>query len=113
MRHLILVVEEDPILGELLSTALEGEGYTPHLVSEREQALQGIETLLPSLILLDYCAFSDEILQSVQGRAIPIIMLSSVEASLQVNGGQTSRKPFDLNNLLSLVASALPPAAED
>jgi DNA-binding response OmpR family regulator len=112
MRHLILVVEEDPVLGEFLGAALEGEGYTPCIVTDRTQALQLIDATPPSLILLDYCDFSDDLLRSTQERATPIVMLSSIEASLAVNADHGSRRPFDLSHLLTVIASSLPPDQE-
>jgi two-component system response regulator RegX3 len=112
MSNLILVIEEDPILSEFLSTALEEEGYFAHVVNDREHALELIEAIPPELILLDYTILSADLLHSAQGHTIPVIMLSATEGTLSVNACHSTSKPFDINNLLTLIASALP-AAED
>ncbi len=48
-----LVVDDDPLILELLQLVLELEGYTVVTASDGEQALQRWETEQPDLVLLD------------------------------------------------------------
>jgi DNA-binding response OmpR family regulator len=112
MSNLILVIEEDPILGEFLSTVLEDQGYTAFVVSDRLQALQIMGAIPPALIVVDDCFMSDALFYGTQVHKTPVIMLSALEQSLPVNISYSDRRPFDLDHLLSLVASAVPSERE-
>ena len=48
-----LVVDDDPLILELLQAVLEFEGYTVVTASDGEQALRQWETEQPDLVLLD------------------------------------------------------------
>ena len=109
MRKLILVIEQDPIVGKFLSTVLEEEGYAVHVVSDTAQALYIIEAIPPALVVLDYCVLNDALLQRLHRHDIPVIMLSDVEASLAVNASYSNRRPFDPNHLLSLIERSMRP----
>jgi DNA-binding response OmpR family regulator len=49
----ILIAEDDRYIGEGLCAVVEAEGYTAHLASDGEQALQLFRELRPQVVLLD------------------------------------------------------------
>lgn len=51
---LLLVVDDDNALGQMLAWDLEELGYRVHKVGDVRSALEGLETLRPDLVLLDY-----------------------------------------------------------
>ncbi|GHO63398.1 hypothetical protein KSC_022900 [Ktedonobacter sp. SOSP1-52] len=113
----ILIVEDDPILGDLLLEALQWEAtYQGILAPSGEMALSILETITPALFLLDYhlpgmngLELADQLQHREGGDQRPILLMS---ASLpQENGALddliTLQKPFDLDKLLQLIAELL------
>src|SRR5580765_2598611 len=49
----ILVVDDEPVSLRLAAAVLRGDGYKGHLSSTAEQALMTLDTMLPSLMLVD------------------------------------------------------------
>jgi CheY-like chemotaxis protein len=113
----ILIVEDDPILGNLLLEALQEETTCQgHLAPSGEMALNMLSTITPELFLLDYhlpgmngLELADQLQHREGGDQRPILLMS---ASLpQENGALdhliTLQKPFDLDKLLQLIAELL------
>lgn len=48
-----LIVDDDKMNGQLLSTMVERGGLVPHTASSGEEALQIAATLLPDIVILD------------------------------------------------------------
>jgi len=84
----VLVVEDDPILKNLLGHSL-GTSYHTIFANEGAQALSYLEEYKPSLMLLDLMMPNMDgfaVLQAVRGRTdalkdIPIIVVSNLSAS--------------------------------
>lgn len=113
----ILIVKDDPILGDLLLEALQEEAtYQGLLAPSGEMALSILQTITPALFLLDYhlpgmngLELADRLRRREGCKQRPILLMS---ASLpQENGALddliTLQKPFDLEMLLQLIAELL------
>lgn len=113
----ILIVEDDPILGELLLEALQGEAICQGILAPSgERALSILRTITPVLFLLDYhlpgmngLELADQLRRREGSERMPILLMS---ASLPQESGmldhlRTIQKPFDLEKLLQLIAELL------
>jgi CheY-like chemotaxis protein len=117
MSHLILVVEDEQSLNTILRTALEDEGYQVCATSDGPEALHVLHESAPALVLLDYglpTLDGEQIIVAMQAsdalRTIPVIVITgSVVAppSLSAYAVAILRKPFNLIELLSLIAEVL------
>ena len=54
MTARILIVEDEPAIGELIAVNLRHAGYTPVLAHDAASARQQIDAALPDLLLLDW-----------------------------------------------------------
>jgi diguanylate cyclase (GGDEF)-like protein len=116
----VLVVEDDPDQGFLLTTILQGEGREVLLADSGEAAQQVLATTTVSLILLDLILPDTDgrtLLASVRSRPesahVPVIILSgktSTETKAECyNLGADSfiEKPFDVASLASDITARL------
>jgi two-component system KDP operon response regulator KdpE len=115
-RHYdVLIVDDDPVMCELLVEILADEGYAVQTVLDEASAASVIETTRPSLVLLNL-GLSDldgiETLGRLRacGRySGPIIALSTrperAEALLDAGATAVLLKPFVLHDLLASVRS--------
>ena len=113
----ILVVEDEPAIAEVVRATLEWAGYRVLVAADGREALARLAAGRPDLVL------SDVMLPRLDGRdlvralraepayaTIPVALMSA--AGAQVAGGELAdvpflRKPFDLDELLALVARLL------
>jgi CheY-like chemotaxis protein len=113
----ILIVDDDPLLGNLLLEAFqEEEAYQACHVLSGEMALNTLQTDIPALLLLDYhlpgmngLQLADWLASREEYTHIPILLMSA-DVPQEVGGNKhlrTLRKPFELENLLHLVAELL------
>lgn len=80
----ILIVDDDPIVHDLLSAALKKEGYEIFVAKDGKSGLAGISENKPDLILLDI-VMPDEsgfnVLEKIKSKSlapgVPVIILSS------------------------------------
>lgn len=93
----ILIVEDEPLLGNLLKQRLEKEGFATTLVRDGEEALATLKASVPDLILLDiilpkYSGFEVmERLNADPGFAnmkVPIVIVSNLGQKSDVEKGQ-------------------------
>jgi CheY-like chemotaxis protein len=129
----VLVVEDDPVLGDLVHTILVDEGYTasvlgaPFLGRAEPGALRAaVGRLEPDCVLLDsggrgaYDASWDEAAWlHDRSRPVPVVMFTvDARSTAEARAGATARsrsagffavldKPFDLDDLLATVAGAV------
>jgi len=117
----VLVVEDTAEIRELLRALLQEEGYKVVLAADGFQAVDELSQGDPSLVLLDLALPGmDGIallrwMAANQGtKGIPVIVVSASAKSIPAEArGQVSyilEKPFELNELLSKVDSAVRPS---
>jgi CheY-like chemotaxis protein len=115
-RRTVLVVDDDELVRESLSLALELEGYATVLAAHGIDALIALRTgTRPDLILLDLempvmpgWEFRERQLADPAFRDIPVVVVSS--SHRQVSANRRLTKPFDLDHLLRTVREVGGPA---
>ncbi|NNB86129.1 response regulator [Corallococcus exiguus] len=119
----VLVVDDDPDILEALSEILEAEGFEIRRARNGKEALERLEPDPPHLILLDLMMpvmdgweFAQRMRQKPAFAGIPIIVLSAdrnVGSKAKDIGAMGHlAKPFELNDLLSMVRQSLSPSAD-
>jgi two-component system, chemotaxis family, chemotaxis protein CheY len=114
----ILVVDDDPDILEALSEILEAEGFEIRRARNGKEALERLEPDPPQLILLDLMMpvmdgweFAQRMRQRPSVASIPLIVLSADRnvgsKALDIGAVGHLAKPFELNDLLDMVRSAL------
>lgn len=80
----ILVIEDEPILGEIILVKLIDEGFDAVLVTDGEKGLEKVKEIIPDLILLDLVMpkmGGEEVIQNIKQdenlKNIPIIVISN------------------------------------
>lgn len=119
----ILVVEDDPLIGELLKLRLEAAHYRPYWVQTGEQALMRIHDVKPELVLLDLgLPHMDgfQVLTEIRKQAslakVKVVVLTArhnaadVQRALKLGANDFLAKPFDAVVLLKRLAKHLAPA---
>ena len=113
----VLVIEDDPAIGNMLSTLLAVEGYRPILVVDGQEGLNAARTLRPALITLDLSLPSMDGLQILDrldegaGSWTPVIIVSAYTDRLtsahRARVSAILTKPFEIDTLLSCITAAL------
>jgi CheY-like chemotaxis protein len=119
-RPVILVADDDRDILELVSLALERDGYELVLASNGEEALALARTRLPSLAVLDVmmprldgCEVTRRLRADDATRALPVVLLSAFADDLQAARGLAAgadayvKKPFSPRELSAQVAELL------
>jgi DNA-binding response OmpR family regulator len=109
----ILVVEDDPGIGESLVEAIAQEtSYKPFLATNARQAFMLASILKPNLLLLDYklpdangIELFDRLRANIYLAAIPALILSGNIPYWEAQKRQLSylRKPFHLDDLIRAI----------
>lgn len=87
MQPSILVMEDNPVLGERMKQALSDAGYHCRLTPGVEKALRAIDVLEPHLVIADYTVIDGtalDLLNRLAERAsdhIPFVLCTAVAAS--------------------------------
>lgn len=114
----ILVVDDEPIILELLVELLREEGHTTLAARDGVVAREIMERTVPGLVLtdvmmprLDGPGLIRWMQEQTDLRAVPVIVLSAVVRIDPVELGVVAfvAKPFDLATLLEAVEVALAP----
>ncbi len=114
----VLVVDDDPLVCDLVAAVLTEGGYAAVTASSGSEALERLIVQPPDLILLDLLMpeMSGTEFYAVLSRAgfaIPVVIVSAIPPAaadpvVQQAAGYV-RKPFDLAVLLQAVEQVLPP----
>lgn len=110
----VLVVDDESSIRDVLSMALEDEGYDVRTAPNGREALNTLETWLPHVIVLDLMmpvmdgwTFRSE--QRSRGNAaqVPVVVLSAARDvhthAESLHASEVVPKPFDLEHLLGVV----------
>jgi DNA-binding response OmpR family regulator len=113
----ILIVEDEPSIGEIVSLYLRRAGYQVNIVRDGQSALDGMTTRLPDLVILDLMlpkVDGFEVARWLRDRSdLPIIMLTSRReevdriAGLEMGADDYVVKPFSPQELVSRVRAVL------
>jgi len=106
----LLLVEDDPVLGDGLCTALRNEGYATDWIKDGRQALQALNTEDFALAVLDLGLPGMDGLEVLRrarndGVATPVLILTARDAvnqrvqGLDLGADDYLAKPFDLDEL--------------
>ncbi len=126
MNEKILVVDDDANICELLRLYLSKEGYAPVIVNDGVSAVECIDTVKPSLVLLDIMLpklDGWQVCRKIrQSSDVPIIMISAKGETfdkilgLELGADDYIVKPFDSKEVVARIKAvlrrALAPAAE-
>lgn len=112
---MILVVEDETDLRDFVAAVLMAEGYRVVGASNGLEALEEVTRNKPDLILLDMrlpvmdgWEFAKQ-LNAKRNSRIPIIVMTALQAkqiAREINATAYLQKPFDIDDLLSVVKAA-------
>ena len=116
-ENLILMVEDEPSVGEVVSLYLRRAGYPVTVLRDGREGLAFLEKQLPALVILDLMlpgADGLEITRWLRSRSdVPIIMLTARSAEtdriagLEMGADDYVVKPFSPQELVSRVRAVL------
>ena len=126
MNEKILIVDDDANICELLRLYLSKEGYTPVIVNDGVAAVESIDIVKPSLVLLDIMLpklDGWQVCRKIrQSSDVPIIMISAKGETfdkilgLELGADDYIVKPFDSKEVVARIKAvlrrALAPTAE-
>ena len=118
------MVEDDPALGEVVTTALKDEGLDARLAHDGDEAMRFVDQNEPSCIILDLMmprrdGFSVLRELRADGRIqhIPVIVVTAIFGlsermyATELGAADYVTKPFELNDLVSRVRALVTPQA--
>ncbi len=113
----ILIVEDDPDIGEFLKQIIEEDTpYHTAVVYDGKQALEKAKHVHPCLLVLDYrlpgingLEVYDRLQTMNETKGVPAIMMSATlpTEELQRRGIYQLRKPMDIGNVIRMITHAL------
>ena len=112
----ILVVDDEPLIRELVAMLLEDEGYTVVTADDGRAALEVVQQEAPALVLMDVMmprmdgrAAFRAMREHAHGNGLPVILMSAMAEPADLDPEITAflRKPLDLDQMLALVARLL------
>jgi two-component system phosphate regulon response regulator PhoB len=116
----ILVVEDEPAIGELIAINLRHSGFKVVLAETAEAAQSAVDGVLPELVLLDWMlpgqsgvSLARRWRADARTRSLPVIMLTARAdeadkiAGLDAGADDYLTKPFSPNELLARVRAVL------
>jgi DNA-binding response OmpR family regulator len=123
-RPQVLVVEDDPALGDVMVTALKDEGLDARLAHDGDEAMRMVDQQEPSCIILDLMmprrdGFSVLRELRADGRItrLPVIVVTAIFGlsermyATELGAADYVTKPFELDDLISRVRALVTPQA--
>ena len=125
-RPLVLVVEDDPDLGDTIVTFIKDEGLDAKLARDGDQAMRLVDQLHPAAMILDLMmprrdGFSVLRELRADGRIanLPVIVVTAIFGlserlyATELGAADYVTKPFELDELIARVRNVLASRAED
>ena len=118
----VLVVDDEPVLRILMREILQEEGYAVIDAADGRTMLELLDGVHPDLVLMDVMmpgVDGREAYQMLRSRTdlpdLPVVMMSAAVQPSKLDPSITAflRKPFDLTELLELVARVIGPPQHD
>lgn len=126
MASRILIVDDEPEAGRILSLQLSLHGYNTEIASNGFEALKRVEEDAPDLVLLDVMlpkmdglTVCRRIRATDHAAALPVILISAKSDPESVAMGKAAGandylfKPFDFEDVLRVVRAALAGSGND
>ena len=121
-RPLVLVVEDDPALGEVIVGALKDDGLDAKLAHDGDEAMRFLDDLSPSCMVLDLMmprrdGFSLLRELRADGRIaeLPVVVVTAIFGlserlyATELGAADYVTKPFELDDLVNRVKVLLSP----
>jgi CheY-like chemotaxis protein len=116
----VLVVDDDADMIEVIELVLQEAGYTTRSALNGQLALTEVAAAMPAMIVLDMLMpvmngwqFAQEF-RARYGRSVPIVVATAAEHARSrtetLDVSDVLPKPFEVNELLRLIALHLPSA---
>ncbi len=120
----VLIVEDDPLLRELLCTVLEEAGYETLEAADGETGIELFRVRQPEMVLLDILLPLQDGIETLRALRkeyprVKIVAMSSggqgvtkenaLAAAAALGAAQTLAKPFSREQLLGIVTAVLAP----
>ena len=125
-RPLVLVVEDDPDLGDTIVSFLKDEGLDAKLARDGDQAMRLVDQLTPAAMILDLMmprrdGFSVLRELRADGRIahLPVIVVTAIFGlserlyATELGAADYVTKPFELDELLERVRNVLASRSEE
>jgi DNA-binding response OmpR family regulator len=119
-RPLVLVVEDDPALGDVMLTALKDDGLDAKLAHDGDEAMRDVDDLSPSVMVLDLMmpkrdGFSVLRELRADGRIshLPVIVVTAIFGmserlyATELGAADYVTKPFELDDLIGRVRALI------
>ncbi len=114
----VLVVDDEPNITDLVTTALRYEGFEVASAHDGREALAAVDSFRPDLIVLDVMlpdldGFEVQRRLLDRGRPTPVVFLTARDATedkvrgLTIGGDDYVTKPFSLDELVARIRSVL------
>mgnify|MGYP005845481385 CR=1 FL=1 len=118
-QPIILVIDDDPAMQTVLEIALREAGYRVEVASDGQEGIAKLVSLRPNLVICDIMmpqmdgveAFQ-HMKDQLQEDGIPIFIITALNrkpwfADLEAEGAVIIQKPFDIEQVLSLIQTML------
>lgn len=119
----ILLVEDDTMLIDIVTSVLQEQGYAVHQALSAEEALAFCATTTPDLIVsdvkmgeMDGFTFFEQVHEQDRLKNIPFLFItayddySGMTRAKQLGAAGYITKPFDLDAVLQTIRQLVPPA---
>jgi len=112
VRTLVLVVDDEPMIREILAEWLVEEGYRVQCAADGQEALDLVGAEIPDVIVTDIRMPRVHGIQLIErlrtaGHVIPVVVISTWTPPSSLLGIRCVPKPFDLDHIIAAVEQSL------